>query len=153
MRANVKAIMAAGSLPVVIVVGVAAFQSNGSQAQFVNEPVAIQMAPQANSDGHAGAKPARPSIPPGQQPEKSGRKPSNFPRNSRGQTYGSMVKSDELGETPDLVEALATNGKVGYVRLDELEAPSSESRQARYLPVYESDGVTVIGQYVSGGQG
>lgn len=78
--------------------------------------------------------------------------------NANGETYG----SEGYGATPDLILAIATTGREGYVRRTELDAaggpePTSpaqaiEIQKARppgsiFIPVYESDGITVIGQF------
>ena len=78
--------------------------------------------------------------------------------NARGETYG----SEAYGANPDLISAVATNGREGYIRRTDLDAatgpePSSppeaiarqDSREpgSTYIPVFESDGVTVIGQF------
>ena len=65
--------------------------------------------------------------------------------NANGQTYG--VANDE--GVPDLTAAQATNGKIGYIYNDELFSQSG----SRYLNVYESDGVTVIGKFPLGIEG
>jgi hypothetical protein len=78
--------------------------------------------------------------------------------NANGETFG--VESDEY--VPDLVLAQATNGKTGYVRRSELEAagvstPVSPAHAATLepspaeVPVYESDGETIIGVFAVGG--
>lgn len=66
--------------------------------------------------------------------------------NANGQTYG--VGNDN--GLPDLEAAQATNGKVGYIYSKELLRSQSSSR---YLDVYESDGVTVIGKFPIGNHG
>lgn len=149
MRTKVVASMTAALAPLAVV-GITAFSSQGSRTESADATVVVQTASADGGGLPAGAQPAKPSIPPDQQPERLGLKQSHYPRNAHGQTYGSMRKSDEHGETPDLIEALATNGKVGYVRLGDFEAPSSESGQPRRLPVYQSDGTTRIGEYISG---
>ncbi len=64
--------------------------------------------------------------------------------NANGQTYGT---ANEKG-IPDLTAAQATNGEVGYIYSDEL---MNDSRQDFHtIPVYESDGVTVIGEFPIG---
>jgi hypothetical protein len=83
---------------------------------------------------------------------------SSYPTNANGQTYGSA-----LGATtpPDLVQAFATNGHVGYVSESQLLSASggdettpaeaiawdSEANQSTNIPVYESNGTTVIGSF------
>lgn len=74
--------------------------------------------------------------------------------NSRGQTYG---RGDTRAESPDLVAAIATNGRVGYIKSEALneKKPSSpaeavrqsQSGNAPTVPVYDKDGTSVIGQF------
>ncbi len=62
--------------------------------------------------------------------------------NDRGQTYGQC----NANGCPDLVGARATNGKDGYIlttQWDRLSGPGS-------IPVYDSDGTTVIGRFTIG---
>lgn len=88
--------------------------------------------------------------------------PTRFGVNARGQSFG--ITGSPLGE-PDLIAVVATNGASGYVvRLDlenangttaaeqftspEEAVAEQQSETARIsLPVYESDGTTVIGEY------
>lgn len=80
--------------------------------------------------------------------------------NAHGQTYG--VTGSEQGD-PDLVAVTATNGKDGYAYATDLQGgpmPTSpadaiaqqEANQGRThsIPVYESDGTTVIGEFTIG---
>ncbi len=82
--------------------------------------------------------------------------------NARGETYG--VVGD--GSEPDLIAAIATNGRWGYVRRSELDEaaganPSTPAEalawqdahagETFFIPVYESDGETVIGSFRVGG--
>ncbi|QQS01919.1 MAG: hypothetical protein IPK37_05890 [Austwickia sp.] len=73
--------------------------------------------------------------------------------NARGQTYGSMAFHLE----PDLVSVSMENGGTGYVLRTDLEGdgpprtPMTTSAVPRKIPVYESDGVTVIGEFTIGG--
>lgn len=84
--------------------------------------------------------------------------------NANGDTFGA---SNDRGD-PDLTAVIATNGRRGYVYDDQLEHATGgdvktleEARQwqAQHggeevtLPVYESDGVTVVGDFVVGGGG
>lgn len=84
-----------------------------------------------------------------------------YEENARGESYGSALDARVPGEEPDLIEAYATNGRRGYVRRTDLEGdvartPSEakaqmeddEHRKSRTIPVYEADGVTVIGAFV-----
>lgn len=83
--------------------------------------------------------------------------------NANGDTFG---VENENG-TPDLIAVIATNGRSGYAFADDLEAaggppPTSPEdalvqQQERLgmtfsVPVYESDGETVIGEFVIGDQ-
>lgn len=64
--------------------------------------------------------------------------------NANGQTYG--VPNDS--GIPDLTAAQATNGKIGYILQDDLWNADGKST----IPVYESDGTTVIGEFPLGDQ-
>lgn len=89
-----------------------------------------------------------------------------YSRNANGNTYG-FVKDSLSPETePDLIAALTTDGKRGYVSKAELDVANgttasrefkspedavkwmeTEGRADRSIPVYESDGKTVIGEF------
>lgn len=98
-------------------------------------------------------------------------------RNASGQSFGSGEAVTSDAQLPDLVQAYATNGKVGYIKKSDLlspqrtlkevqalpkkvvpAAPGQESSapqtvlQAppRTVPVYDKDGKTVIGQFKFG---
>ena len=87
-----------------------------------------------------------------------------YPVNDRGQTYGADIDAPNPAQGPDLVRAYATNGKLGYVygaNLNDEPAFSSpeeaaawsratRSESPRSIPVYELDGVTVIGEFKIG---
>ena len=62
--------------------------------------------------------------------------------NDDGQTYGIPNRNG----TPDLTPALATNGREGYISNHELVFFVGEGT----INVYESDGITVIGQFPIG---
>lgn len=62
--------------------------------------------------------------------------------NARGQTYGVC----NIKGCPTLVKAQAMNGKMGYI----FNAQETAELGKHYIPVYESDGTTVIGQFVDG---
>ena len=79
--------------------------------------------------------------------------------NARGQTYGVQNQHG----VPDLVAAIATNGRTGYVYSDELQraeqsgnptsppqAISGNHVVASKLTVYESDGRTPVGEFIVG---
>jgi hypothetical protein len=92
--------------------------------------------------------------------------PTDWATNANGDTYG--VAKDDGGE-PDLIATYATNGRSGYAYADELDgyqptSPADALRwqeehgdESRAVTVYESDGETVIGEFViqpaSGGPG
>jgi hypothetical protein len=72
--------------------------------------------------------------------------------NADGLTYG-VVNSDG---TPDLLAVVATNGRTGYVYSRDLAIPAPTGLQTGTsttaplrLPVYQPDGRTVIGEFVS----
>jgi len=81
-------------------------------------------------------------------------------RNAQGLTYGSALNARSPEEEPDLVQAEATSGEIGYVLRTDLEEPTpkspqealarqaSEAGKTRVIPVCESDGVTKIGVFV-----
>lgn len=76
--------------------------------------------------------------------------------NSRGQRYGSADTGDNKESQLDLVLAIGTNNKVGYVRatqLDEQKTPSNpaeaarQNSPARSIPLLDKDGTTQIGTF------
>ncbi|GAA1246316.1 hypothetical protein GCM10009633_19370 [Janibacter melonis] len=76
--------------------------------------------------------------------------------NARGESYGTDLHSTSEADTPDLIAVVATNGANGYLRNSELmaaePAPTSPDEPiptptVDWLPVYRSDGVTVIGYF------
>ncbi|MBE7190922.1 MAG: hypothetical protein INR66_00385 [Gordonia polyisoprenivorans] len=77
--------------------------------------------------------------------------------NAKGQSFGSG-DVNKTTDTPDLVQAYATNGAVGYIKGSDLNsvpvaaspsaALAANSHGDRTVPVYKSDGVTVVGQFV-----
>lgn len=86
----------------------------------------------------------------------SGESQPTFEINASGQTYGPGTGDAD----PDLILAQGTNGQVGYVlRTDlvgpEMRSPDDVARwleqfpqdRARSIPLYESDGKTVIGSF------
>ena len=91
----------------------------------------------------------------------SGSSKISFPLNVNGQTYGSSLGVG-LSAEPDLILAVGTNGRTGYISRKTLWAvdgtdvtsPSqasaymSRSTSARTIPVFEKDGTTVIGSFV-----
>jgi hypothetical protein len=87
-----------------------------------------------------------------------------YPVNENGQTYGSegFFHRDLK---PDLVLAEGTNGAIGYLYYEELNSPfggeitnpeealaemerrENEDRNGRFISLYKSDGLTVIGEF------
>ncbi|MGO4299841.1 hypothetical protein [Leifsonia sp. RAF41] len=65
---------------------------------------------------------------------------SSFGVNAHGQTYGAPNAKNGF---PDLQGAQATNGKLGFIYVKELDAFTGSG----CINVYESDGTTVIGQF------
>ncbi|BDO40837.1 hypothetical protein [Cellulomonas sp. NTE-D12] len=82
--------------------------------------------------------------------------PTRLGVNARGQTFG--VSGSAPQGDPDLVAVQATNGKSGYAYAADLEGPQPTSpagagtnpEHGRTIPVYESDGSTVIGEFAIG---
>ena len=72
----------------------------------------------------------------------------NYPKNSKGETYGPEILFDVVGHMPDLISTTATNGQDGYLRNSELEAllSSFDEQRSNKLPVYDLEG-NVIGEF------
>ncbi|WP_429842377.1 hypothetical protein [Brevibacillus sp. FIR094] len=85
--------------------------------------------------------------------------PPNYPINEQGQTYGSDPLTIEPSQKPDLLKATGENGVEGYVKTSDLRPPVSSPEEAiafqkiteatgyRSIPLYETDGKTVIGEF------
>ncbi|GGI00959.1 hypothetical protein GCM10007170_39310 [Arthrobacter liuii] len=88
-----------------------------------------------------------------------------YPKNARGETYGSAIHSAKPGEEPDLIAAIGEDHKTrGFVRKTDLEARalprSPEEVEARAstgqtgrvgdkeVRFYAQDGVTVVGSLI-----
>lgn len=71
------------------------------------------------------------------------RQSQSYPTNANGQTYGS---GDTDGATPTLIEAYGKAGNRGFVYADDLR-PSPDRPPIREIPLYENDGLTVIGSF------
>ncbi|MFF1832319.1 hypothetical protein [Paenarthrobacter sp. NPDC058040] len=90
-----------------------------------------------------------------------------YPKNASGNTYGFASDSASPEGEPDLIAALTTEGRAGYVSKAELDVANgtsaslefktpedavrwmeTEGRADRVIPVYEADGRTVIGEFV-----
>ena len=91
----------------------------------------------------------------------------DYPENGKGQTYGSAAKANSPQSEPDLIAAVATNGKEGYVLKSDLDRANGsaaaetfkspeealawqagEGRLDKSIPVYAADGSSVIGQFI-----
>lgn len=82
-----------------------------------------------------------------------------YPRNASGLTYGSMLDTPSPDQLPDLISAIATNGRQGFVLRSDLFLPGPKTPEQaiamnaaavapRSIPVYAVDGTTIIGTYV-----
>jgi hypothetical protein len=90
-----------------------------------------------------------------------------YKTNAAGETYGSAAFASSPDEEPDLILVHATNGKTGYAKKldldlangttaalsftspeDALRWQETEGQLDHSLPVYEADGVTVIGEFI-----
>ena len=82
--------------------------------------------------------------------------------NEQGLSYGSAVNALPGCDTPDLIQTEATNGNIGYVYEKDLAgyvpkdpseaAKANQINSAGYtVTVFESDGVTPIGEFFVGG--
>jgi len=81
--------------------------------------------------------------------------------NENGKTYGPGIYAHSDDEFPDLILAEGTNQKIGYVKKTDLfeEMPATpeealerqKNNKARSIPLYEKDGITVIGEFIAGG--
>ena len=74
-----------------------------------------------------------------------------FPVNSNGESYGDHGLSQFVGYDPELGEAVGTNGEKGYVRESDVAAlvipPADKCPHEFLINLYESDGITVIGEF------
>lgn len=82
---------------------------------------------------------------------------SEYDVNNNGDTYGSALSEQTIGVEPDLIAAVGTNGLNGYVKAVDLtpEVNSIEegleqmqsNNATRTIPLYDVEGITVIGQF------
>ncbi len=82
-----------------------------------------------------------------------------YPVNEQGQTYGHGPYPSGPLQEPDLMSAKGEKGVVGYVKSSDLDSQVSSPEEAmvyqesmegagyKSIPLYESDGKTVIGEY------
>jgi len=80
--------------------------------------------------------------------------------NENGQTFGDFNQAEELGYFADLMLAEGEDGVVGYVYYNEFigDQPKNPEEALKWqeenigkdqiIPLYESDGITVIGQFI-----
>lgn len=66
-----------------------------------------------------------------------------FPVNSDGLTYGSLLSADYVGEEPDLVSAVSETGTEGYVRLGDLSSPLPRTPEEA-VALYGDESVKII---------
>lgn len=115
----------------------------------------------ALADGLSG--PGEVATEPGGDPNP--RVKTEWDRNASGQTYGSLMGASTPDDAPDLIQVETTDGLTGYVtRVDLDEATGANvsnpeeavaweaAREARagqptFVPVYDVDGTTVIGEF------
>jgi hypothetical protein len=74
-----------------------------------------------------------------------------YPVNENGMTYGSGAHIDADDPGPDLVAAYGVHGRCGFIRSADRagarERAAGRGRDARDIPLYAQDGVTVIGSF------
>jgi len=87
---------------------------------------------------------------------------SPYQVNENGQTYGHDIHSlDTIIEPPDLMAAIGVDGTFGYILTSDLYSDSPKTpeealeRQKNrkspiFIPLYESDGKTIIGEFQMG---
>lgn len=75
----------------------------------------------------------------------------DWTKNVRGETYGTALMAEVVGEMPDLQAAIGTNDQEGYVRTSDLSHPKFETPQdalewqktqpdSYYIPLYDFQG-------------
>ena len=79
--------------------------------------------------------------------------------NARGETFGRGDQGWLPSQQPDLIQAIGVDGTQGYVKQTDLLADMPKtleervrlaqhpSQESRTIPLYESDGVTVVGEF------
>lgn len=67
--------------------------------------------------------------------------------NDNGQTYGSDMLTYYEEDIPDLILAIGINGVKGYIYSSQLYGESNSTSSSRLIPLYENDGITVIGAF------
>lgn len=93
-----------------------------------------------------------------------------YPVNPSGQSFGSAANANSPENEPDLIAVIATSGRSGYVLKSELDEANGTTaansftspqdavtwqetagKYDRAISVYESDGKTVIGEFLIAG--
>lgn len=77
----------------------------------------------------------------------------DFPINENGETYGiSIITEDGEYIDPDLIEAIGEDNVEGYVKFEDIYGHDNEYNYKNpdriSVPLYESDGTTVIGEFM-----
>ncbi|WP_223822122.1 peptidase [Paenibacillus peoriae] len=77
--------------------------------------------------------------------------------NSNGETYGSALSANTIGDEPKLISAEGTNGVKGYIRSEDLTPNVSSIEEAikqtgkngdsRTIPLYDVEGKKAIGEF------
>ncbi|MEF2560461.1 MAG: hypothetical protein U0M96_05175 [Eggerthellaceae bacterium] len=75
--------------------------------------------------------------------------PEEYQINDHGETYGSLMFANEIGEEPDLIAVLATNNKEGYIYSEDFNNVALDDGLAEdsTIPVYDKNGLTLIGEF------
>lgn len=84
----------------------------------------------------------------------------NVKTNKSNETYGSILSAKTVDQIPDLISAVGVDGNDGYIKKEDVFAmPSSpqeavkmelerrELKEDKTIPLYDSEGKTVIGDY------
>jgi len=87
----------------------------------------------------------------------------DFPKNARGETYGSAMEVRTPADEPDLIRSVGDDGKIGYLKKADLDQGTPKSPEeaiqmqnarkdgaGRVLKLYAEDGTTVISQRTVG---
>lgn len=75
-----------------------------------------------------------------------------YPENESGESYGDNILADYVGYAPDLILSDGENGSTGYSRVRDqsvLEHGEGDCLGQYSIPLYASDGKTVIGAYTA----
>ncbi|WP_298021532.1 hypothetical protein [uncultured Dysosmobacter sp.] len=84
----------------------------------------------------------------------------NFPKNIHGETYGNGLMAIEVGQEPDLMAAIGTDGQKGYVRTSELDSSAVcqtpeealawqlSQPDSYYVPLYDFQGNEIGSFYI-----